>query len=109
MRVLLPVAGLAVTSFPLIAVALALKGKYFNREKDLSLLFLGSIKIIKEAFQDSGIRTHHIISGKLRRYPSARAILDAFLIFIGIIQSYFYFCFICRTLFFQKEDTAPFQ
>lgn len=90
--------------YPLLAVARKLEEKLPGQ---VELLYIGSDgQFEKEAMRDAGIRTNFIMSGKWRRYSSAKNFSDVFKMFFGLLQSLWYLFRFMPDVVFSKGGAA---
>ena len=98
-------------TFPLIAVARALRQKFSSVSSDQSekveLLFIGPRgRFEKEAMEQESIPVKYIITGKWRRYFSWRNFIDPFNVLIGFAQALWYLFLFMPDAVFAKGGMA---
>ena len=103
MKILLTGGGTGGHIFPLIAVA-----RELQKQKNSSLVLLGPCRDHREPFNELGIKSHHLITGKIRRYFSFRNFLDIALLGVGFLQSYWYLVWYMPDVVFSKGGYGAF-
>lgn len=91
-------------TFPLIAVARALKAEF---SQDIEFLFVGSRGLFEStAMTEEGIPVKYVLTGKWRRYFSFKNILDIFKIPLGFVQALWHLLFFMPDVVFAKGGAA---
>ncbi len=91
-------------TFPLIAVARALRSRYHG---SVEFLFIGSKGVFEsEAMALEGIEAKYVMTGKLRRYFSLLNFTDPFKVPLGIIQSLWHLFLFMPEVVFAKGGSA---
>ena len=109
MRILLTGGGTGGHIFPLVAVSKQLK--ILAKEKGIKYLeiyYLGPDDFGENILELEGIKFISITTGKLRRYLSAKNIIDIFKIPVGFIQSLWYMFHIMPDVVFSKGGYGSF-
>ncbi|MEX0916759.1 MAG: UDP-N-acetylglucosamine--N-acetylmuramyl-(pentapeptide) pyrophosphoryl-undecaprenol N-acetylglucosamine transferase [Candidatus Spechtbacterales bacterium] len=106
MKILFTGGGTGGHIFPIIAVARAMKD--IPEAQGARLLFVGPCHGMKGEFSRVGVRAHNLVTGKLRRYPSFRTLLDVPLLVVGFAQAYWHLLFTMPDIVFSKGGYGAF-
>lgn len=106
MKILFTGGGTGGHIFPIIAVARAMKEN--PEAKDAQMLFVGPCRGMKEEFSRAGVVARHLVTGKIRRYPSLRTLFDIPLLLVGFAQSYWYLLWNMPDVVFSKGGYGAF-
>lgn len=106
MRILFTGGGSGGHIFPIIAIARAIRE--MPEGKDVDLVFVGPCKGMKEEFSRNGIVSHNLYTGKVRRYLSLRTLVDAPLLLVGLVQSYWHLLWSMPDIVFSKGGFGAF-
>lgn len=98
MKILLTGGGTGGHLFPLIAVIRQIKKLNISAE----FLFIGPDAFSRDILQQEQIRCKFILSGKLRRYPSFRSMLDIFGFILGFLQCLWHILIAMPDVVFSK-------
>lgn len=91
MRILLVGGGSGGHVFPLIAVYRKITEIAREKDiKDVEFLFMGPDNFSCDVFRKEGVKSHMVLSGKMRRYLSILNFLDIFKMPVGFVQAYLY-------------------
>ena len=98
-------------TFPLIAVALALRKQFQPistlQGEGVELLFIGSRgRFANDAMGEAGIPAKYILTGKWRRYFSLMNLLDLFKVPIGLVQALWHLFWFMPDAVFAKGGAA---
>jgi len=63
---------------------------------------------MKDEFSRVGVRAHHLVTGKIRRYPSLRTLVDIPLLAVGFLQAYWYLLWNMPDVVFSKGGYGAF-
>lgn len=100
MRIVLTGGGTAGHLTPLIAVADKLKSKL---GPEANFLYIGSgLEMEKELMKEAGIPAKSVLAGKMRRYISAKNIVDFFKVPIGFVQALWMLLWFMPDMIFSK-------
>lgn len=91
-------------TFPLVAVARALRKKFPEGVKFLFIGSRGSFEVA--AMEQEGISAKYVLTGKYRRYFSFQNIIDPFKVPIGIIQALWHLLIFMPDAVFSKGGSA---
>lgn len=114
LRVLLTGGGSGGHVYPLLAVADAFSSvdvtdaRGVSRELDLQLSYLGPRSPFDAEFEERGIRVHHLVSAKFRRYFSFANIADGFKVFVAFFQALGVLYNVMPDVVFSKGGTSAF-
>ncbi|MBP7060492.1 MAG: undecaprenyldiphospho-muramoylpentapeptide beta-N-acetylglucosaminyltransferase [Candidatus Moranbacteria bacterium] len=91
-------------TFPLIAVARALRERY---PRGIEFLFIGSQgQFESQSMADEGIPAQYVLTGKMRRYFSWKNFIDPFKVPIGILQALWKLFLYMPDVVFSKGGSA---
>lgn len=107
-RVVLTGAGSGGHSYPLFAVAEALRERAARMQFAIDLTYLGPNDSYAKIFKDAGITVDFVAAGKIRRYLSFQNIMDIPKFFIGFFQALAKLYVIMPDIIFSKGGTGAF-
>jgi UDP-N-acetylglucosamine--N-acetylmuramyl-(pentapeptide) pyrophosphoryl-undecaprenol N-acetylglucosamine transferase len=107
-RVVLTGGGSGGHTYPLLAVAEALRERSSKMQFLLDLTYLGPNDTYATLFKNSGIAVRFVASGKIRRYLSLRNVTDIPKFIVGFFQALWILYAIMPDVIFSKGGTGAF-
>ena len=107
-RVVLTGGGSGGHTYPLIAVAEALRDRASKLQFQLDLTYLGPNDTYAALFKNAGITVSFVAAGKIRRYLSLENFTDVPKFFVGFFQALWKLYFIMPDVIFSKGGTGAF-
>jgi UDP-N-acetylglucosamine--N-acetylmuramyl-(pentapeptide) pyrophosphoryl-undecaprenol N-acetylglucosamine transferase len=107
-RVVLTGGGSGGHTYPLLAVAEALRARAERLQFDLALTYLGPNDTYAKMFKEDGIAVSFVAGAKVRRYLSLQNIVDIPKFFIGFFQALAKLYVIMPDVIFSKGGTGAF-